>query len=210
MTRSTPYLIILSSKGGSTGLDARYVGPFLPVEPGGGQRMRSFPRGMRRSWWVACAGLVVGLAGGLIALSQSTPVYASSASVLVQPIGNETLNLSTEAQVARSTQTAVEAALHLDGVSAEQIARALTVDAVQGSSVLVMHFEAATPARAAAGANAVAQAYLANRARAARADLDAQTAAIARKLRDLSTQIATVKPRIAALPPDSPQQRSEE
>jgi Mrp family chromosome partitioning ATPase len=167
--------------------------------------MRSWGRGVRRHWWVVVAGLVLGIGGGLLALNRSTPVYAASTSVLVQPDGASPVNLPTEAQLARSTQIAVDAAVHLTGVPFDRIVEATSVQTIEGSSVLVIRFEAAAPSDAAAGANAVAQAYLANRARVQRAALDAQTAAIARKLSELAAQIAAVNARMAALPVDSPQ-----
>lgn len=166
---------------------------------------------LRRQWWVVLVGVLVGLAGGgaLIALGPTS--YSSSASILVEPVPSTgqpgelaPINLDTEAELARSSLTARTAAASL-GQGPDVLADAVTVDVVPNSSVLVLHFDADTPAAARAGAQTFAEAYLANRAQLASKSLTDQSAALTKKLTELTTQLASLDARIADLSDDSPQ-----
>ena len=105
---------------------------------------------LERRWWVVCAGVIAGVAlgvGGAAALlTQARPVYASTVSVLVQRIGATEVSLPTEAQLARSTQTAADAAKAV-GRTAEDIAGATRVTPLADSSVLLITVEGAARAR---------------------------------------------------------------
>src|SRR5689334_15892252 len=113
---------------------------------------------IRRLSWLVGVGLGLGVTGGLIGLDRTVPVYASEASVRVLPTENESVNLVTEAQMVRSTGIATEARLRFDSHDTGLP----TVEALPGSSVLVIRFEAHNPAIAQAGAQAFADAYLAD------------------------------------------------
>jgi len=175
----------------------------------------AYPSRVRPYWWLGLAGVAVGLIGGGVAVAVSPVAYSSSAAVLVTPVPTLSLagqlvageiNLETEAEVARSSHTAVEAATSLPGEPApEDVVRAVTVDTLANTSVLVMQFEAATPGAARAGAQAIAQAYLANRTALATRTVSEQTTAITAKLKETTAALTTMDARIADLPDGSPQ-----
>lgn len=163
---------------------------------------------LERQWWVVCAGVIAGVAlgvGGAAALlTQARPVYASTVSVLVQRIGATEVSLPTEAQLARSTQTAADAA-KVVGRTAEDIAGATRVTPLADSSVLLITVEGASPGAAQAAASAVAQAYLANRTKAAQAAIADQVLTLNSRIAEWSTQLAQLNTRLAKLPATSPE-----
>jgi Mrp family chromosome partitioning ATPase/uncharacterized protein involved in exopolysaccharide biosynthesis len=160
---------------------------------------------LRPQWWVLLFGVLVGLAGGGALIALGPVAYSSSVSILVEPVpatGQPGLlapiNLDTEAVLARSSSTARTAATAL-GTSPDLVVDAITVDVVANSSVLVLHFEAGTPAAAQAGARAVAEAYLASRAEVTIKSLTDHLATLTKKLHESATQLATLDARIAGL-----------
>jgi Mrp family chromosome partitioning ATPase len=163
-------------------------------------RTSTIGRLVRRHGWIVFIGLVVGAVAGGVALAQSDPVYSSAASVLVQPVSAAEVNLETEAQVARSTETAVDAGARLGG----PVPSVASVEVLPNTSVLVIRFEAATPAAAQAGARAFAEVYLHNRAESANAAIAEQVRAVTAKIAELDDESADLNRRIAAVPPDSP------
>ncbi len=163
---------------------------------------------------VAVAGLAIG--AGLWGTRPSQ--YSATTSVLVQPVpagpvsggsaplGTDAVNLDTEAQLVRSTDTATRAAALLGTtVPPAQLADAVTVQPVAGSSVLVLRFEADSADAAQAGARAFAQAYLAARAALAQSVLTDRRDILNASLTDATTQLADLDARIAHLPDDSSQ-----
>jgi Mrp family chromosome partitioning ATPase len=159
-------------------------------------------RAVRRHWWLLTVCVLMGLAGAGFAIAMTEPVYTSSASVLVQPVGDTPVNLQTEAELARSTDTAAAAAGRLGEPSAAQPA---SVEVLPNTSVLVIHYEAATPAGARDGARAFAEAYLISRTAAARSAIDDQLAALAAKIQEYEGQLVTINARMASLPATSPE-----
>jgi Mrp family chromosome partitioning ATPase len=159
-----------------------------------------------RQRWVLSVGIVVGIGIGLaaatIALATTRPAYASTASVLVAQIGPDAPILPTEAQLARSTRTAADAA-HAVGRSTEDIASATAVEPLVGSSVLLITVRADSPAAAQAGARAVATAYLANRSQTARAAIQEQVSALTTRIADGYQQASVLNSQMARLPANS-------
>jgi Mrp family chromosome partitioning ATPase len=155
---------------------------------------------IRRLWWLVGLGVAVGIGGGFVALDAAVPVYASAASVLVEPIDG-TPNLSTEAQLVRSTRIAADARIRL----ADPTAGLPTVDAVPGTSVLEIRFQASTAAAAQAGAQAYAEAYLGGREGAARAAINDQIASVNARLNDLNSQIGDANALLTRLPANAPE-----
>ena len=135
-------------------------------------------------------------------LARSHPVYSSTTSVLVHTVGMEPVNLQTEAEMVRSTQTSVDVAARIGGVGLPAVA---SVDVPQNTSVLVIRFEAKSATAAQAGARAFAEVYLRNREAAARTALDQQVAALNTKIAELEAQAGELNRRIAAGDPDSPE-----
>jgi Mrp family chromosome partitioning ATPase len=171
--------------------------------------------GARRHRWLLCCAVLVGLSAGTVALYATPASYRGTTSVLVSPVPADAgagaasavaapVNLATEAQLARSTETAARAAALLRSTtSVAELTDAVAVEPLVDTSILVIRFTAASPGAAQAGARAFAQAYLANRASAAAAALRWQTAIVTGALTDDNAQLAQLDARIAALSPDS-------
>ena len=150
---------------------------------------------VRHVYLLIGAGVALGVGAGF-ATEQITPsVYASTASVLVGATGGEP-NLATEAELVRSTKTVADARTRLGDGSAGPP----QVQPLPGSSVLMIRFEATTAAAAQAGAQAYAEAYLANRGRVARATVNDQIATLLLRLDDVRNQITEINTLIARLP----------
>ncbi|HLT11857.1 MAG TPA: lipopolysaccharide biosynthesis protein [Micromonosporaceae bacterium] len=164
-------------------------------------RISALGRTVRRHAWVVCLGLILGVVAAGIALARGAPVYESTTSVLVLPVGDAEVNLPTEAALVASTETAIAAGTRL-GVPVPTVA---SVEVLPNTSVLVIRFEAETPQAAQAGARAFAEAYLANRAEAAEAAIQEQLATVNAKLADLEEQAAALHERIASVPESSPE-----
>jgi len=170
----------------------------------------------RRQWQVVALGALAGLILGLGALQVLPPQYTATASVLVQSVGNQTdinvvngrttgdVNLDTEAQLVRSTPVATRAQ-GLLGVDTgpTALAKKVSVTVPPNTNVLRIHFTGRSPTSAAAGAHAFAQAYLANRAASAKADLDQQSREIEKHIRVLESNLRTVSNRIQDEAPGS-------
>jgi Mrp family chromosome partitioning ATPase len=184
------------------------VGAGHPVVDHAGARQDGGPsvaRMARRRWPVALLAMLAGVCGAGAVLATSDRVYESSTSVLVARVDAE-LNLDTEAQLARSTANAADAAALLaTPTPPERLAHAVTVDPLAGSSVLRIRYAAATPRAAQAGSHALAAAYLANRAGSARAGISTQVTALDKLLREARAQLRTTNERIARLSEDSPE-----
>jgi Mrp family chromosome partitioning ATPase len=161
---------------------------------------------MRATFWLRVGvGAAVGLGAGLVALALTPSVYAAQASVLVESVGPE-VNLRTEAELVRSTQTMTDANARMTGDPAhpDAVGRLTGVEAVDGTSLLVISFEAATAEAARAGAMAYAEAYLAAREQTAQAALDDQISAVLLRLDDVRGQLDEVNRLIATLDDDGP------
>jgi hypothetical protein len=162
---------------------------------------------MRPTFWLRVgAGILVGASVGVGVLLSNDPVYAASASVLVEPVGAD-VNMQTEAQLVRSTQTVTDANARLSGDATHPIdvGGLVDVEPVAGTSVLVIRFEAGTADRARAGAMAYAEAYLAARGEAARVAINDQIAALLLRLDDVRNQLGEVNAQIARMPTNAPE-----
>jgi Mrp family chromosome partitioning ATPase len=171
---------------------------------------------LRRHWWVVLV-FVLGSLAAADAVTRDMPrTYESSTSVLVQPAGQDTnvvggrtkgdINLDTEAQLVRSTAVAAGAAdLLRDETPPDLLARDVVVEVPPNTAVLVIRYAAADPRRAQAGSHAFAEAYLRNREASARAQLQAQIAALSSKIKQLNAALVRVNNRLAAVRAESPE-----
>jgi len=154
---------------------------------------------LRRRWrMVAVLALVV---GGLVAVRslQQTPVYEATASVLVRPLGetsietgrrpDQIVSMAGEQRIMESEAVAAIAGRKL-GVTAtpSKLLENLSVDVPADSQILRVHFRAVDPRTAQRGADAFAQAFLAfrkedvgRRVANSRSSLQRQIAALAAK-----------------------------
>ncbi|GAA4436485.1 Wzz/FepE/Etk N-terminal domain-containing protein [Phytohabitans houttuyneae] len=170
---------------------------------------------LRRHWWVVLLLTLAGVTGAVLVTQLQPKVYESATSVLVQPAGQDTnvaggrtkgdINLDTEAQLVRSTAVAAGAAELLRAtVTPDELAHQVAVEVPANTAVLVVIFSAGDPESARAGSHAFAEAYLRNREESAKADLNAQIAALNSKVKQLSTTLTQVNGRLAALSDSSP------
>ena len=165
----------------------------------------------RRHWWVVLAAVGVGLGSGALVTHAVPKVYESSASVLVQPVSEDNnasggrtkglINLDTEAQLVVSGAIAAKAAVLLRSpVPPTELARDASVEVPANTTVLVIHFEAATPQGAQAGSHAFAEAYLRNREETARALLDQKIKTLNVKVKQLTTSLTGINNRLVKAP----------
>lgn len=164
---------------------------------------------LRRRWWLIVITVIAGVAAAVVALHVLPKTYSSVALVQVKSVGEDgavangrttsTLNLDTEAQLVTSNDVASRArTLMRSAESGHDLAKQVQVTVPPNTSVLSIGFDATTPAEARAGAQAFADAYLANRKDGAQADLDAQANAIRNQIKQLQAQLAESNRRVAA------------
>lgn len=135
-------------------------------------------RAVRHHWAVVLACLVLGALAGWAYGQSVPPTYTSSARVLVNPsVGNpfaptptsvrqeELTSLETEAQVARSAEVLGEVAQRSPDLTIDELERRVQITVPPNTQVLEISYSATDPVVARQVANAVANAYLDNRAR---------------------------------------------
>ncbi len=162
---------------------------------------------LRRRWSSILLLVTAGVGAGAALLRFTPPAYTASAQVLVTATGlqeqtnqltnrqRESLNLDTEAQIARSAVVARRA-----GTVLKSTPGPVEVSVPPNTSVLEISYTAADPNSAAAGAGAYAQAYLANRREAATRALDIQLRALLAKLKQVNGNLTTVVATLPGLP----------
>ncbi len=156
---------------------------------------------LRRRRLVAAVCLLAGVGAGAAALAMTPERYTAVAQVQVLPTGaqeqfnvpssrqRETLNLDTESQIARSAVVSTLAAAILKYPDPEELREHVTVDVPPNSAILSISYSASDPRAAAAGAQAYAEAYLRNRARAAEDAIGGQLKLIAARLREVEDDL---------------------
>ncbi|WP_161628074.1 Wzz/FepE/Etk N-terminal domain-containing protein [Microbispora catharanthi] len=156
---------------------------------------------LRRRRLVAAVCLLAGVGGGAAALAMTPERYTAVAQVQVLATGaqeqfnvpssrqRETLNLDTESQIARSAVVSTLAAAILRYPDPEELREHVIVDVPPNSAILSISYSASDPRAAAAGAQAYAEAYLRNRARAAEDAIGGQLKLIAARLREVEDDL---------------------
>jgi capsular polysaccharide biosynthesis protein len=175
---------------------------------------------LRRNWLTVLLAVVLGATAGALLAQVQHKQYKSSASVQVTATGvqdstslansrtSDTINLDTEAQLAKSTAVAqrvrsmnpARAAL-----STSDLTKHLSISVPPNTQVLVLTYTAGSPNAAAQFANDFARAYLDERRRTAQATLDAQLAKIRANLNALDSSLRDVTVQLATLPAKSEQ-----
>ena len=188
--------------------------PFVPG-PATGREFAEFGSMLLRRRAVLVVLLLTGVCCGAVALTLTPPSYTATAEVLVAPTGvqdqtnqttqrqREPLNLDTEARVARSSVVATRAARALKANDPEPLRERVSVTVPPNSAVLAVAYTAGDPVSAAAGAEAFARAYLANREAAAKSALAAQLKILADKLREVDSSLSSTVAAFARTAPDS-------
>ncbi|MFC4534252.1 Wzz/FepE/Etk N-terminal domain-containing protein [Sphaerisporangium dianthi] len=181
--------------------------------PATGRELADFGSMLVRRRVALAVFLLAGACGGGVVLATTPPSYTATAEVLVAPTGvqeqtnpttprqREPLNLDTEAQVARSAVVAARAARTLKVNDPDPLRERVSVAVPPNSAVLAVSYTAGDPVSAAAGAQAFAKAYLANRGATATHALDAQLKVLAAKLREVDSRLAAT---VAGLPRVAP------
>ncbi|WP_248961683.1 Wzz/FepE/Etk N-terminal domain-containing protein [Sphaerisporangium perillae] len=181
--------------------------------PAPGRELAEFASMLVRRRVALAVFLLAGVCCGGVLLAMTPPSYTATAEVLVSPTGvqdqtnqttprqREPLNLDTEAQVARSAVVASRAARTLKVKDPDTLRDQVSVAVPPNSAVLAVSYTAGDPVTAAAGAQAFAKAYLANREATATRALDAQLKVLADKLREVDSQLAST---VSGLPRTAP------
>jgi capsular polysaccharide biosynthesis protein len=152
---------------------------------------------LRRHWSVAVLVAAVGLVLGVIASFAIPASYTSTATISVNPMdanpilsnaSSQTVNMATEQQLATSRNVASDAAKLLKPrytFSAEDVQDATSATNPDRSLILTVEFTGSSPEEAAAGADAVSEAYLAERRSNASDELDRLAAAATSQIEQL-------------------------
>ncbi|MFV0426998.1 MAG: hypothetical protein ACK5KU_08185 [Beutenbergiaceae bacterium] len=155
-----------------------------------------------RGWKVVLVVLAVCLSGAVAAYAYFPQQYAAVAVHTVEPISAlsagssfNTVNMQTEQVVAgsRSVMDAAAAALG-DGVDAQALESATTIEVPRNSQVLMFHVETEDPQQAADWANVIASAYGEQRAMTAQEVVDRTEAALSGAIVDLRGQLEQSEP----------------
>ncbi|KUN86335.1 hypothetical protein [Streptomyces griseoruber] len=174
-------------------LDDRYDEP---------DQLRDQLRRILRHRALIALGLVLGLLGGLALAEYRAHTYSATAEVLVRstadPFGavgvsaDNQVSMTTEQQVATSAEVArrVARTLRLPESQANGLASRLRVTNPMKSRVLRFEFTAGSPQRTAEGANAFAEAYLADRKGRNDAAVRRATDALGQQIQVLNQQLA--------------------
>lgn len=150
----------------------------------------------------AVLGLILGVAGAIVipasyAAQSTVSVNPMNADQLVSTESSQTVSMATEQQLARSRNVAEAAAIRLAprySFTGQDIQNALVVSSPDQSLVLNIEFTGSTPEQSAAGADAVGEAYLAERRANASDELDRLATSASRRLTELQTASAVEGP----------------
>lgn len=174
---------------------------------------------LRRRWRLVAIGVLAGLLLPVLYLAFGPKTYTATTRVLVEPtvVGTSAMsgdgssqakiNLDTQAQIATSIVVAKRAQrlLGTDVPPKGLLERHVSVNVPPNSTVLAISYDAATPRTAQAGAQAFANAYLANRRAQVKDEIQQQVSALRNELRNVRKRLERVTDRLAALPPGSAQ-----
>jgi capsular polysaccharide biosynthesis protein len=173
---------------------------------------------LRRGWIAVAVAIILGVIGGVVLTKLQQPRYTASASVLVTATGVSdsanlansrtlgTINLDTEAQLARSTQVAdrvrEEDPLR-KSIPTQQLLSNLSVSVPANTSVLRLSYTSDSATAAAQLANDFANAYLGVRGDNAQATLDAQVKKVSTNVKALTTTLSSITRTLSSLSANS-------
>ena len=176
---------------------------WAPAPTAGGSflDLRDYGNVVRRRWKLiaACVAVAIGLA--VVWTMIQTPVYTSSAEMLVKPPTDlqQQINMENEQQIVLSGPVADRARILLNSTTdSAALLRHVDVTVPKDADVLQVHYQDSDPGRAAAGAKAFADAYFAFKIDAARTVIKAQGQALQDQIDSLQGQPGS-KPLIATL-----------
>lgn len=153
---------------------------------------------------VLCA--ILGAVPGLLSIANSVSSYESVATIgiatptsgagAISAANQPDRYIVSQLSVVTSSDTLEQAAEQLDGITAAEIAEALSVEQEPSADIITIKATADQPKSAAAIANAVADVYIANSVTQQTKARQPQINALAQRLTDLTTQVTAVNARI--------------
>jgi capsular polysaccharide biosynthesis protein len=171
---------------------------------------------LRRRWWIIVGAALIGLAASVGYTVHAHKEYTATAAVEVNPTAVDNaqqqagaaktvVNMDNESQLVQSaTVTALAAKILHSPLTPAQLSSHISVTVPANSQLLEISCSDSPPTAAAACANAVAAAYLQNRAATATSQINSEIAQLNREAQGLLNDIATLKIKINSLPPNSP------
>ena len=170
---------------------------------------------LRRGWIAVAVAVILGVIGGAVLTRLQQARYTASSSVLVTATGvsdstnlansrtaGSTINLDTEAQLARSTRVAERVKVDdpaLNSIPTQQLLANLSVSVPANTSVLRLHYTADTATAAAQIANDFAKSYLYIRGNNAQDTLDAQIKKVSGNISAKTKELQGVSNTLAGL-----------
>jgi tyrosine-protein kinase len=169
--------------------------------PSGSVELRDYLAVLRRQLVLIVAITLLGAAAAAAYTFRRTPVYESTASVLVRAITtnafdpgqrvDQQLNMFNQRQLAQSEPVAAVAARSLQTtITPTQLLEHVRVDVPANSQILRIHYRDTVPLTAQRGADAFAKAYLGFREADARAQAKASQTSLLKDVARLNKQIA--------------------
>lgn len=152
---------------------------------------------LKRHWPVVAVLAILGLAAGVLATFAIPESYSATTTVSVNPMSSDSrsssvdsarsINMPTEQGLVESQKVAEAAAdlLRNDSVDADDVKESTEVENPKDSLILTIHFTGRTAKQAAAGADAVAEAYLMTRRSEASDEVDRLVKAATRQIVDI-------------------------
>ena len=186
----------------------------LARDIGGTETTRSIGR-IRRYWWLALLGAILGAGAGMAYTSAIAKQYVATTTLIVYPPPqqaivtgarvNSNVNMDNELQFVQSVAVAEAAAklLKVDTVI-DTLESQVTATVPPNTSVIDIAFAAGTPEKALEGSHAFAEAYIQVRTDAAAADIAVQNEGLNDQVTASQKQLAVFTARIATLQPTSP------
>lgn len=177
--------------------------------------LRDYVAILRRQRWLILAFAGLGLGGALLRAAFSTPVYSSTAEVLVRPISADPsggdgaeVSLETEREVVLSTAVARLAKKRVGALaSPTEVLEHVTVEVPPDTQILQISFSDPDPTTARTGASAFAGSYLEFRTRQALDAVLRVSESLQQRVREYEEQISVANSEIVAAAPGSPEQR---
>jgi capsular polysaccharide biosynthesis protein/Mrp family chromosome partitioning ATPase len=165
----------------------------------------------KRRWYLIVLGILIGSTLAWVAVHYLPKTYESTAAVLVADTGENgsveggrttsSLNLDTEAQIVTSSVVARLAAKDLNShEEPRDLAKNASVTVPANTSVLEISYKAPTAQEARAGADAFADAYLANRQDLAEKQIKKQRSALQKRIDKLGEELLRVGELVTAQP----------
>ncbi|MPY93062.1 MAG: hypothetical protein GEV08_08355 [Acidimicrobiia bacterium] len=169
--------------------------------------MGALGRALRRRWWLVLLSAAAAVAIALGIVAGQPKVYASSTSLLFTATsdGDPSSDGELASQPDRYLRTQAELMLSAPVRDAAEASTGIeadyTVEPVFETDLLEVRAEAGTPERAATTANAVVDAYLAQRGDQSAAELEAATEELTSQIAAIDDEIAAIDGQLAAAAP---------